>query len=82
MVHIPSRECGGCNPWEGVGCYILQRAKNDTACKNFAVILCFMSIHSFVFPEMAGSVAPLATHLNPPLALNSELKIQVLYLCN
>ena len=39
------------------GCRLLYfvKSKNGTKCKNFAVLLCFMSIHSFIiFPEMAG----------------------------
>ena len=52
------------------GCKLLYfaKSKNDTKCKNFAVLLCFY-IHSFIFPEMAGrgGYSPPSHPLNPPL---------------
>ena len=40
------------------------RSKNDAKCKNFAVLLCFMSIHSILFSFLRlifrkGATAPL-----------------------
>ena len=28
------RGCGGCNPLEGIDCYVLECTKNNTICKN------------------------------------------------
>ena len=51
-----TRGCDGCNPLEGIDCYVLKCTK-ITLYARISVLVCFYNniyIHPFVCPEMAG----------------------------